>query len=124
MSDKIGIGVIGIGFGQYVHVPAFRSVPKCEVRAICATTEDRAREAANTLGIPKSYGDPRQLIADPAIDAVSIAVPPYLQPSLIESAARAGKHIFCEKPLGNSLDEVIAAVNAATNAKIRHAVNF
>ena len=76
MSQKIGIGVIGISFGQHVHVPAFRSDPRCEVRAICATTLDRAKEVAERFNIPDAYGDAHQLIADPGIDAVAIAVPP------------------------------------------------
>src|SRR4051812_46285427 len=124
MAEKIGIGVIGIGFGQYVHVPAFRTDPRCEVRAICASSLERAQTAAQKLNIDKAYGDAQQLIEDASIDAVSIAVPPYLQPALIEAAARAGKHIFCEKPLGISSDEIIPAVNAVRQANVRSAVNF
>ncbi len=124
MSQKIGIGVIGIGFGQHVHVPAFRSDPRCEVRAICATTVDRAQEVAKRLNIPGAYGDAHQLIADPGIHAVAIAVPPGLQPAMIQDAARNGKHVFCEKPIGLNLKDTTDAYQAAQAANIAHAVDF
>src|SRR5215207_6575413 len=124
MGEKIGIGIIGIGFGQHVHAPAFRLDDRCEVRAIAASTQERAQQAASKLGIEKAYGDAKALIADPAIQAVSIAVPPHLQPSLIIAAAQAGKHIFCEKPVGVDLSAAMRALQAVREAKVVTAINF
>ena len=124
MGETIGIGVIGIGFGQLAHVPAFRSDPRCEVRAICASTEAHARDVAMKLGIPDAYCDALQLIADPEVDAVSIALPPGLQPALVHAAAAAGKHAFCEKPIGLDVKQANEAYEAALAADVISAVNF
>ena len=120
----ISVGVIGIGFGQNVHVPALRSDPRCVITAICASNLGRARKVADRLKIPRAYGDAHALIEDPQIDAISIAVPPHQQPALIEAAAAAGKHVFCEKPVGADLESVVRAQAAVQRAKVNHAVDF
>jgi predicted dehydrogenase len=124
MAEKIGIGVIGIGFGQLAHVPAFLADRRCEVRAICASTQSRAAEVANKLGIRKAYGDASELMRDPEIKVVSIALPPNLQPELIKLAASAGKHVFCEKPIGLTPQQASEALDAVRAAGIVSAVNF
>jgi predicted dehydrogenase len=82
-----------------VHVPAFQSDPRCQVVAICASTRNRARTVADRLDIAQAFGDWRAMITASEVAAVSIAVPPALQPEIAIAAARAGKHVFCEKPL-------------------------
>ena len=74
--------------------------------AICASTYDRARAVAERLDIAQAFGDWRAVVASPEVAAVSIAVPPALQPAIAIAAARAGKHVFCEKPL--ALDQAAA----------------
>ena len=123
-SPRIRVGVIGIGFGQHVHVPALRLDSRCDVTAICASNTERARKTADRLQIPRAYGDARALIEDPQIDAVCIAVPPADQPALIEAAASAGKHVFCEKPVGIGMESVTRAYEAVQRAKVCHAVDF
>ena len=81
-----------------VHVPAFRADERCRVVGIGAATAGRAREAATALGIERAFDDWQELVASPDLDVVAIAVPPAVQPAVAEAAARAGKHIFCEKP--------------------------
>jgi predicted dehydrogenase len=124
MSRSISVGVIGIGFGQQVHVPAFRSDPRCMVRAICASDSGRALKVAETLGIGQAYGDAQAMIADPKIDLISLAVPPARQPALIEAAARAGKHVFCEKPLAADANSAAGALQAVRRAGVRHAIDL
>src|ERR1035438_1462442 len=79
MRGNVTIGIVGAGFGQQVHAPAFKSLPGCELGAICASHLERARKAAQTLGIPKATDDWRELVADPDIHALALAVPPSLQ---------------------------------------------
>lgn len=118
------VGVVGIGFGQQVHVPAFRCDLRCEVTAIAASNLERARDVAARLSIPGSYGDWRALVDDPAIDIVTIAVRPSLQPEIIEAAATSGKHVFCEKPLAISLDAARRAQSAVEQGRVIAVVDF
>jgi predicted dehydrogenase len=124
MSGPLRIGVIGTGYGQQVHVPAFRADTRCEVVAICARTAERAARVAERLGIPRSFGDARDMLASGKVDAVSIAVPPAQQPELVIAAAEAGKHVFCEKPFAAEVLEAERALRAVEQSGVRHAMDF
>jgi predicted dehydrogenase len=120
----VSVGVIGLHFGAQVHVPAFRRDSRCLVAALAGRDPVRTRSAADTLGIPVAHADWRALLADDSIDAVSIAVPPAEQAPIIVEAARAGKHLFCEKPLAAGIDEAERAVECARRAGVVHAIDF
>jgi predicted dehydrogenase len=124
MREPISIGVIGIGYGQQVHVPAFRSDERCRVVGICAGTVERAREVGNRLTIPRAYGDWREVVAAPEIDAISIAVPPALQVPIVHAAALAGKHVFCEKPVAATASQAREMLGGVERANVVHAVDF
>jgi predicted dehydrogenase len=124
MASTLSVGVIGIGFGQQAHVPAFRADPRCCVRAVCASTPERARQAGERLGVPDCYGDWRELVESPGLDVVSLAVPPSLQAEIAVAAARAGKHLFCEKPAAANATGAAAMLGAAEAAGVCHAVDF
>jgi predicted dehydrogenase len=124
MPGPVIIGVVGAGFGQQGHVPAFQASPDCEVRAICALPLEHAREVARKLRIPKATGDWRELVADPDIHALTLAVPPALQAEIALAAAQAGKHLFCEKPLALNVSQAQSILTAARQAKIVHAMDF
>lgn len=104
-GKPVRVGVIGIGFGQRAHVPAFSAVPGCDVVALCATSHERAARVAERLGVPVAYGDWHDLVADPEIDAVTISTPPVLQAEIAAAALQRGKAVFCEKPLATSPGE-------------------
>lgn len=123
-EHKVRVGVIGIGFGQQVHVPAFRGNERCEVVGICASTQERARAVASRLEIPKAYGDWRELIGDPEIDAVSISTPAAVQVNIVKAALEERKHVFCEKPLATSCEAARAMLTAANNAGTANMVDF
>jgi predicted dehydrogenase len=124
MREPLRIGVIGVGFGQQVHVPAFRADARCQVVAICARSREHAARAAARLGVPQTYGDALQMMASREVDAVSIAVPPALQPELVVAAAEAGKHVFCEKPLAADVAAAERALAAAEKSGVAHAMDF
>lgn len=123
-TGSVRVGVIGMRFGAQVHIPAFRSDARCVVAAVASRDAARAETAAAQLKVPVFHADWRALVADPSIDAVSLAVPPADQPGIIIEAARAGKHVFCEKPLAASLDDAERALEAARRAGIVHAIDF
>lgn len=122
--SPLRVGVVGVGFGQAVHVPAFRSQGSCEVMAICASTADRAASVAARLAIPFATGDWRDLVRDPLIDLVSVAVPPGLQPRIVAAALEHGKHVLCEKPMATSAAEARWLASAAVKAGVTHAIDF
>lgn len=118
------VGIVGIGFGQQAHVPAFRQNAHCRVEAIGASDLSRARVVAERLSIPKAYGDWRALVADPDVDVVTIATPPSLQPDIAMLALAQGKPVFCEKPLASTTLAASAMLDAARRAGVPHMVDF
>lgn len=122
--QRARIGVIGIGFGQQVHVPAFRANPRAEIVAICASQKERAQEIARKLGIAEAYGDWREMLARSGLDAVTLAVPPVLQPEMALAALATGKAVFCEKPMSASLSGAMAMARAAQEAGVANVVDF
>ena len=103
------VGIVGVGFGSTVYVPAFAS-EGWEVAAICSRHRDKARSAADAAGIRDVHTDAMELIARDDIDAVGIASPPATHHPLSIAALRAGKHVLCEKPF---------ALNAGQAAEMR-----
>src|SRR3954453_10593535 len=118
----IRVGVVGIGFGQNVQVPAFRAHPGCEVVALCASRPDRAREVADRLGIPRAFGDWRAMLGED-LDAVSLAVPPAVQYEIALAAVRSGRAVFCDKPLTATLAQGRELAAAARNAGIANMID-
>ncbi|MGH9425279.1 MAG: Gfo/Idh/MocA family protein, partial [Terriglobia bacterium] len=97
---KIGIGVIGTGFGAKVQVPAFKAIPGVEVVGLAGRDRQRTAIIAGDLGIPKAYDSWQALLDDERVAAVSIAAPPALHYEMVMGALRRGKHVLCEKPFG------------------------
>lgn len=124
MTPRLRIGFVGAGFGQRVHVPAFRADSRCEVVAICATTLEHAAKAAEQAGLSEAYGSLGDMLRKAGVDAVSIAAPPAAQPELIVEAAKAGKHVFCEKPLAAHEKDAARALAAVEGAGVVHAIDF
>jgi predicted dehydrogenase len=80
-------------------VPAIQRANRCRVVAIASRDRERAASAAQALGIPKAHRSYEDLLADPEVDAVYIPLPNHLHAEWTIAAAKAGKHILCEKPL-------------------------
>ena len=115
-----------------VHSSAYRRVrdhfPDCagQARLVVAADEsaDRARSAVDQLGYERATTDWLEVIADPGVEAVSIAAPNHLHREVALAAAAAGKHFWCEKPVGRSASETAAVAAAAESADIRTIVGF
>ncbi len=114
--EKIRVGVIGSGFIGHIHVDSLKHVSDAEVVAVASRTPGKARQFADERGIPDAYEDYRELLARDDIQAVTVAVPNYLHEEVVVAAAKAGKHIMCEKPFTTTLEageRMLAAVKAA-----------
>lgn len=125
-NQRIGIGVIGLGWVAGEHIRSYRKNPHCRVVALCGRTPERAKQKAREADLEDArlYTDPADLLADPEVAAVSICTPPHLHAAQTIAAARAGKHILIEKAVANdpkSLGEMLRAVRAA---RVRTVVSF
>ncbi len=108
----IRLGIVGCNYGRTVHLPAFRTDPRCSVVALAGTDAERARKFASDAGIAKGYGAWRELVEDDAVDAVTIATPPDLQPQIALRALELGKPVFIEKPMAADLAGARAMLDA------------
>ncbi|MBN1248075.1 MAG: inositol 2-dehydrogenase [Anaerolineae bacterium] len=117
MNDRLRVGVIGAGRIGSLHVRNLVTrIPKAEVVAISDIRREAAAQSASELGIPMVTTDPEAVLRHPDVDAVLICSSTDTHAALIEAAAGAGKHIFCEKPIDLDLarvDRVLATVKEA-----------
>ena len=121
----VRIGLIGSGWMGAFHAESIaRRVPGADLAAIADPNVESAAVLASVLGVGKVTADAADILADPEIDAVIIASPARFHSSLIAQAARAGKHVFCEKPAGLGLDELDAALSAVEAAGVHFQIGF
>ena len=118
---NVTVGIIGAGgVVRSIHLPGFRSCPGAEVVAACSPVPGEAE----ALGVPSTYPSYEDLLRRTDIDAVVVATPTYLHPPIAIAAARAGKHVLCEKPLGLNLREAQEIYAAAQSAGVVHMTGF
>jgi predicted dehydrogenase len=106
-------GVLGTGRIARKFTAALRPSEDVGVLALASRDAARAEEAARELGVTRAYGAYESLLADPDVQGVYIALPNHLHAAWTISAARAGKHVLCEKPLALTLAEAEAMFGAA-----------
>lgn len=125
MTRKLNIGIIGAGRIGKVHAEtlAFR-LPEANPAAIADVNQQAARALAERCGIPRVVADAAEILADPAIEAVLICSSTGTHAGLIVDAARAGKHIFCEKPVDHSLARIDEALEAVDKAGVKLQIGF
>jgi len=99
-------------------IPAIQAAERCEVVAIASRDADRARTAADTLGIQRSHDSYEDLLADPEVDAVYVPLPNHLHAPWTIAAARAGKHVLCEKPLALTAADARRMIDASADAGV------
>lgn len=120
MTDPVRWGILGnAGIAVNKVIPAMQGSDLSRVEAIASRSADRARVTAERLGIPKSYGSYEELLDDPEIEAVYIPLPNHLHAEWGTSAARAGKHVLCEKPMAMSSSQATAMVEVANHAGVK-----
>jgi myo-inositol 2-dehydrogenase / D-chiro-inositol 1-dehydrogenase len=122
---KLKLGVIGTGRIGKVHIATLvQSVPLAEVVAIADTNLKSANEVAGMFGIASVFNRYLDVIKHPDVEAVVICSPTDTHAKYIVDAARAGKHIFCEKPVDLSLEVIKGAIAAAEKAGVKLMVGF
>jgi predicted dehydrogenase len=127
-SGKIRVGIVGAsasrGFAAIAHIPALRALPQFEIAAVCTSRQETAEAAARHYGVGLAFSDCRELARHPAVDlvTVSVKVPDHYPP--VMAAIEAGKHVYCEWPLGRGVDEAERMREAAERRGIRHSVGL
>jgi len=127
-SSKIRVGIVGAsasrGFASIAHIPALRALPQFEIVAIGTTRQETAEAAARHYQVPLAFADARELARHPDVDlvTVSVKVPDHYEP--VVAAIEAGKHVYCEWPLGRDTAEAERMLDAAERRGIRHAVGL
>ncbi|MBY0161246.1 Gfo/Idh/MocA family oxidoreductase [Paenibacillus sp. JNUCC32] len=128
---QLRVGMIGYKFMGKAHSNAYRSLPmffpkalKPEMVAICGRNASAVQEAADQLGWRESVTDWKQLVNREDIDLVDINAPSDAHKEIALAAAKAGKHIFCEKPLALTLADAREMLRAAEDAGVTHMVGF
>lgn len=133
MSKKsIGIGVIGMGWMGQVHSRSYSLVPQrfpeCDAQprlVICSdNVKERAEQAQIAIGFEASTTDWREVVHHPDVQIVNIATPNHLHLEIVREASRAGKHIFCEKPVGRTPQETAQMAEIVREAGILTFVGF
>ena len=115
--ERLRWGVLSTAaIGVDAVIPAMQEGTRCDIVAIASREAERAAAVAGRLGIPRSYGSYEDLLADPEVDAVYNPLPNHMHAEWTIAAARAGKHVLCEKPLALNAaqaEEVVAACREA-----------
>ena len=118
---KIVVGVLGAGRIGKLHADNLLGLPGVELKTIADPCLDP--DSSHLEGVELSR-DPGAVIGDQAIEAVLICSPTSTHADLVEEAARAGKHVFCEKPIDLDPKRAQVAVSAAETAEIKFQVGF
>ena len=129
--SSVRVGMVGYKFMGKAHSNAYRSVPmffpkvtKPEMAVICGRDEAAVREAQEQFGWQESETDWKELVQREDIDLIDINAPSNAHKEIAMAAAKAGKHIFCEKPLALSLTDSRDMLAAAEAAGIKHMIGF
>lgn len=124
-SKQINVGVIGAGRIGRVHAEhlAYR-IPRARLEAICDVNFTSAQECGAQLNVQNVYGSPEPVLSNSNIDAVVICSSTNTHAPLIEQAAQAGKHIFCEKPIDYDLSRIDHALKEVEKSGVKFMVGF
>jgi predicted dehydrogenase len=128
---ELRVGIVGYGMMGRAHAYAYRAAPLIRPSSVVFTpvvmsgrnAEAVARVSAE-CGVDDWVTDWHQLVARRDVDVVDVCTPPGTHAAILEAAARAGKDVFCEKPLATNYPDAVAARDAVVAAGVRHAIGF
>jgi len=127
-ESKLGVGIIGVspvrGWAATAHIPALRALPNYEIRALSAHSAQSARAAGDVFGVSAVFSDHEQMVTQPDVDVVAVTVKVPHHRELVAAALAAGKHVYCEWPLGRDLDDAKVMAALAAEQRVRTVVGL
>lgn len=124
-GQPLAVGLVGAGrMGSFHAESLAHRIPGARLAAVADPAPGAAQRLADRLGCPNALTDIGELLADPQIDAVVIATPARTHADLVEAAARAGKAVYCEKPMAVTLADADRAITTAHQAGVALQVGF
>ena len=129
---RVGIGLVGFGWMGQAHSRSYRRIPMLfperdgepELVACCDMVAERRESAVTAFGYREATADWRAVCEHPDVDAVVVTAPNMLHVDVIEAACAAGKHVFCEKPVGGTPEQTLYAWEAARTAGVITGVGY
>jgi predicted dehydrogenase len=125
-ANPLRIGFIGATgrWGPSAHMPALQRLPEVKIHALCTAHADTAQAAVDKYGVGRPYSDDKTMNADPQVEATLVAVRVPKHYELTKNALEAGKHVYCEWPLGANLRETEDLAALARKMKVRTMVGL
>ena len=128
MTKALRVGIIGAsparGWARESHVPAVQKLAGLELAGVAGRGQEEADAAAKAFGARRGFGDASVMVRDPEIDLVTIAVRVPSHRDLVLQALSAGKHVYCEWPLGRNFAEAEELASAARAARVHAAIGL
>ena len=116
--DRVRMGILGVGNISELNVPGYLEHPACDVVAVCDSNLGRARKVADGWNVPRAYGTLEELLADDEVDGVEVLTPTFLHAEHVIALAGAGKHVSCQKPIANSVEDARRMIAACEQAGV------
>ena len=117
MAERLKLGVVGanpkVGWASRTHMPALLALPEFELVAVCTSKRESAEASAEKYEASHAYWSHRDLVADPAVEAVDVAVKVPFHHEIVMAALEAGKHVYCEWPLGATVAQAVEMADLA-----------
>lgn len=124
-SNRLRAGVVGVGsVARTAHLPTYADHPETNLVAVADLDEDRRTEVVSEFDIDASYSSGEVMLAEADLDVVSICTPAGTHRDLFVTAAEAGCHIYCEKPMTTDIESAKAMVEAAEAANIISQIGY
>jgi len=116
IGPKVKLAVIGLGPWGREILSTLQRIPEADITAICDNYPSMLRRSAGNVPGAKAVDDYRAIVDDKDIQAVLVATPTHQHKEIVLAALQAGKHVYCEAPLANSIDDAKAIARAARDA--------
>ena len=123
MTKKLGICIVGCGYMGQIHARGWQSIPEAKVVVVVDLQVERAQTLAQQLACDFET-DYERAVARTDVQAVSVCIPTSLHPAVTITAANAGKHILCEKPISLTITDTDEMISAAKLNQVKLGVGF